>query len=190
MEKQKKSVGTTILVVLLLIATVASLIFATYVWAKYSSTQDASASATVAKWNVTASNTDLAFAKEFKHVITPNKLAPGTNGSFSAKLDVTGTEVDVAYTVTIENIENQPTNLVLKDSKGNKLTKGSTITGTITTGSTTKTAEEVITWEWPYETGTSEEDKKANDVKDTTDGTNAKTMTITYKIDAVQVQPE
>lgn len=190
MEKQKKSVGTTILVVLLLIATVASLVFATYIWAKYSSTKEATASATVAKWNVTATNTDLAFAKEFTHVVTPNKLAPGTNGSFSAKLDVTGTEVDVAYTVTIVSIENKPKNLVLKDSKGNALTVGSTIEGKITTGTTTKTAEEVITWEWPYETGTSEEDKKANDAKDTTDGNNAKTMTIKYRIDAVQVQPE
>ena len=190
MEKQKKSVGTTILVVLLLIATVASLIFATYVWAKYSSSQDASASATVAKWNVTASNTDLTFAKEFTHVVTPNKLAPGTNGSFSAKLDVTGTEVDVKYTVTIVSIENKPENLVLKDSKGKALTVGSTIEGTIATSDETKTAEEVVTWEWPYETGTSEEDKKANDEKDTTDGKNAKTMTITYRIDAVQVQPE
>lgn len=190
MEKQKKSVGTTILVVLLLIATVASLVFATYIWAKYSSSENGEATAAVAKWNVTATPGELTFSKTFTHVVTPNKLAPGTNGSFSAKLDVTGTEVDVAYTITIDKIENKPTNLVLKDSKGTTLTEGSTVTGTITTDSDTKTVNEVFTWEWPYETGTSDEEKKANDVKDTTDGKNAETMTITYRIDAVQVKPE
>ena len=37
MEKQKKSVGTIALVVLLLIVTIASLVLATYAWSTYTS---------------------------------------------------------------------------------------------------------------------------------------------------------
>lgn len=184
MEKQNNTMGKTVLIVLLLVVTIVSLVLATYAWAKYTSSfENKTATAQVAKWNVSADSADLTFSKTFTHVIDPNKLAPGTDGTFSASLDVTGTEVDVAYTVKIKSIENKPTNLILTDDEGNTLTVGSEITGTLPVGSTTAT--EVITWNWPYET-----DGGAGDATDTTEGQAAKTMTITYDITAVQVQPE
>lgn len=186
MEKNTK--GKTALIVLLLIVTIASLVLATYAWAKYTSSFNGTATAQVAKWNVTANTAELTFSKQFTHVVTPNKLAPGTNGQFSASLDVTGTEVDVAYTITIDKIENKPTNLIIEDADGNELAEGDTITGTLAVGSTT--VDEVITWDWPYETGTSDDEIAANDAIDTQDGVAAKTMTITYTITAVQVKPE
>ena len=55
MEKQKKSVGTTLLVILLLIVTIAALVLATYAWAKYTEkVAENTASVQVAKWNVNA----------------------------------------------------------------------------------------------------------------------------------------
>ena len=182
MEKQNNTTGKTVLIVLLLIVTIVSLVLATYAWAKYTSSfEDKTATAQVAKWKVSANTADLTFSKTIEHVVAPNKLAPGTNGTFSATLDVTGTEVDVDYTVTIKSIENKPTNLKLTDDEGNTLTVGSTITGTLPVGSTTAT--EVITWDWPYET-------PDGDATDTTDGVAANTMKITYDITAVQVKPE
>lgn len=188
--ENKKSTGKTALIVLLLIVTIVSLVLATYAWAKYTTTDNGTATAQVAKWNVTANTADLTFSKKFTHVVDPNKLAPGTDGTFSASLDVTGTEVDVAYTITIDKIENKPTNLILKDDQNNVLAVNSTITGTILCTATDQTAQEVITWQWPYETGNTNEEKAANDVIDTTDGEAAKTMTIEYTITAVQVKPE
>lgn len=188
MEKQNKSTGKTALIVLLLLVTIVSLVLATYAWAKYTTTEEGTATAQVAKWNVTADTAELTFSKTFTHVVDPNKLAPGTNGQFSASLDVTGTEVDVAYTITIDSIENKPTNLIIKDAKQNVLAEGSKITGELPVGSTS--VSEVMTWDWPYETGTSADDIAANDAIDTADGEAAKTMTITYTITAVQVQPE
>lgn len=187
MEKQTNSVGKTALIVILMIAVIALSVFATYAWAKYTTTANGTATAQVAKWNVSATGGDLTFTKTFTHVVE-ERLAPGTNGSFSASLDVTGTEVDVEYTITIDDITNKPTNLVITDAQGNVLTKGSTITGTLPVGSTT--ASQVISWDWPYETGTTPEEKAANDIIDTTDGQNAKTMTITYTVTAVQVEPQ
>lgn len=190
--ENKKSTGKTALIVLLLIVTIASLVLATYAWAKYTTTENGTATAQVAKWNVTANTAALTFEKEFTHVVK-DQMAPGTNGSFSASLDVTGTEVDVDYTITITEITNKPTNLILKDSDGNELAVNSTITGTITTADTTKTAQEVITWEWPYETAgnvTVNGVEMTGDEADTADGIAEADMTIKYTITAVQVQPQ
>ena len=187
MENQNKNMGKTILIAFLLIVVIALAVFATYAWAKYTTTANGTATAEVAQWNVNATPGELTFSKQFTHVVA-NKLAPGTNGSFTASLDVTGTEVDVDYEITIDEITNKPTNLIITDAEGNTLTKGSKITGTLPVGSTT--ASQVISWNWPYETGNTAEEKKANDAIDTTDGINAETMTIKYTITAVQVKPE
>lgn len=186
MENNKKSVGKTVLIVALLIVTIAALVLATYAWAKYTSTTDGTATAQVAKWNVNATTGNLTFSKTFTHVIDPNKLAPGTNGSIEAGLDVTGTEVDVKYTVTLVSVENKPTNLKFYSDADHKTevsaTNGTVATGTIATTDTTKTATKYLYWDWAYESG--------DDETDTTEGQAAKTMTVTYKIDAVQVKPE
>lgn len=187
MEKQSNNIGKTVLITFLVIVVIALSVFATYAWAKYTSATNGTATAEVAKWNVSATPGTLKFSKTFTHVVE-NNLAPGTNGSFTAALNVTGTEVDVAYEITIDEITNKPTNLIITDDDGNVLKKGSKITGTLPVGSTT--VNEVITWNWPYETGTTDEQKAANDLIDTTDGQSGKTMSIKYTITAVQVKPQ
>lgn len=193
-NKQTKSNGKTALIVFLLLVTIVAVILATYAWAKYTETFDGEATAQVAKWNVSASSDDLTFAKTFTHVVDPNKLAPGTNGSFTANLDVTGTEVDVKYTIKVVSIENKPQNLIIKNSAGTTLTAAGDVIkeGTIAVGDTTKTVAEEMTWEWPYHTGAVNETTgiAPGDAQDTADGKAAKEMKITYEIVAVQVQPE
>ena len=202
MEKQKKSVGTIALVVLLLLVTIASLIVATFAWARYTTTlPNGSASVEVAKWNVKAAENGATFSKEYTHVVT-DKMAPGTSGSMTAGIDVTGTEVDVEYKVIIMSVTNKPTNLKFYSDAEfkNEVTLPATIpaTGTqvgdthlIKIGDASKTGTATIYWKWDYQTGTPDANGVAEgDAADTTDGQNAKPMTVTYRIDAWQVQPE
>lgn len=192
-QKQKKSVGLVVLLILLLLVTIASLLLATFAWARYSSLEEGTATAQVAKWDVSSTEGELKFAKEFTHIVSPNKLAPGTNGSFLAALDVGDTEVDVEYKITIVSIENKPTNLIIKNSQGTILAEDSVVaTDVIAVTDTTKTVSENITWEWPYQTGTvdSTTGVATGDSVDTTDGENSEAMVIKYKIEAWQVKPE
>lgn len=182
MEKQNKSMGATLLVVLLLIVTIVSLVLATYAWAKYTTTVDGNATAVVAKWNVTGNSTDLTWTKEFTHVVA-DRLAPGTNGTIPVSLEINDTEVDVQYTITLVSATNKPTNLKFytDSTKTTEITVGGTAyTGTIAVGG--DAVSEGIYWDWPYESG--------NDAIDTTEGQAAATMEVVLKIDAVQVKPE
>lgn len=191
MEKQKKSKNTTALVILLLLVTLASVILATYAWAKYTSSIEGTATtAVVAKWDVNGSSSDLTWSKEFTHVV-PEKLAPGTNGTIPVTFGIGDTEVDVNYTITLVSAENKPTNLKFytDSNKTKEITIGEeAYTGTITVGGEDFTGG--IYWDWPYETGTTDEEKANADKTDTTEGEAAGTMTVKVKIDAVQVQPK
>ena len=210
MEKQKKSVGTIALVILLLIVTIVSLVLATYAWAKYTTTlPQTSTNAVVAKWNVAGNSTNLTWSQTFSHVVE-SRLAPGTHGTIPVNFEVTGTEVDVDYTITLVSSNGKPTNLKFytDSSKTTPIaaTNGVAYSGRITTGgdvtmnssnvtsNTTLVTGKKITpsiyWEWPYETGTTNEEKANNDITDTNEGIDAGTMTVVIKIDAVQVQPE
>ena len=103
-QKQKKSVGTIALVVLLLIVTIASLVLATYAWAKYSSKSDNNpATAQVAKWNVTFDSGSNQFSGTRSHIVTGN-IAPGTKGSFDIEILPNDTEVCIAYQIAIDGV--------------------------------------------------------------------------------------
>lgn len=102
-QKQKKSVGTIALVVLLLIVTIASLILATYAWAKYTSKTSDNATAEVAKWDVTFDQNNSQMFKKFEHV-TQDRIAPGTNGSFAIEVKPNDTEVCFNYAINIDSL--------------------------------------------------------------------------------------
>lgn len=173
-QKQKKSVGTIALVVLLLIVTVASLIAATYAWAKYTEkVGEGTATAPVAKWNVTATVDGTAqYTKTFTHVV-PTKMAPGTSGIIPVNVALNDTDVCVKYEIFIDSVTNKPTNAKfykatkVVDGQNVSYTKGAEITtvdgsAAAITGyleltndnarNTSETGEEYIMWDWPYET--------------------------------------
>ena len=107
MENNKKSAGTIALVVLLLIVTIASLILATYAWAKYTTTESGSASANVAKWNVTLDEADKSITHTATHTVT-GKIAPGTSGSFDIIINPGDTEVCFDYSILLSNATFNP----------------------------------------------------------------------------------
>lgn len=208
--ENKKSIGTTVLIVLLLIVTVASLILATYAWAKYTSNTDATATAQVAKWNVTVSADTSKFQQTYSHVLA-DRIAPGTSGQLDATVNIgTDTEVDVDYKIFIEDVKVEyvdsetegtatiPQNMIFKDANGEEIEHANLKAGTeiasgrvlAGTGKTDKTT--ALTWEWPYVTGTKVEgssDIYTGDEQDTKDGEKPVKITITYKVDAWQVEP-
>ena len=182
MENKKKNTGAIALVVLLLIVTIASLVLATYAWAKYTTTTSGETTAVVAKWNVSGSSSDLTWSKTFTHVVA-ERLAPGTNGTIPVEFGINDTEVDVDYVITLVSATNKPTNLKFytDSTKTKEITVGETAySGQIAHGGEKFTG--AIYWDWPYESG--------DDATDTTEGTAAKTMTVSIKIDATQVKPE
>lgn len=101
MEKQKKSVGTIALVVLLLIVTVAALVLATYAWAKYTTTApQQTATANVAKWNVSFDYGGT-FTQNYTHVST-GTIAPGTSGEITIQPVPGSTETCFDYTIHMD----------------------------------------------------------------------------------------
>lgn len=209
-NKQKRSTGTTVLIVFLLLVTIVAVILATYAWSKYTESIDGEATAQVAQWNVEVSADDTQFTKTFTHVVD-KKMAPGTDGSIIATLDIGPVDVDVDYTISLENVEATegviPTNLVIRADNGDVIYKnkakvvdenGSCIiaSDTVEHTTTTQTIQKNMTWEWLYETpGEGETDEEIaaateeNNRQDTEDGKNPGTIKITYRIEAVQVQP-
>ncbi len=217
MEKQKKSVGTIALVILLLIVTVASLILATYAWAKYTSAGTGTATANVAKWNVTLDSANKNFAGTYSHVVSEN-IAPGTSGSFTITINPNDTEVCIAYQITLNNAtyttaQGAQTDTIkhlkffsdaahTKEIKVDGTTVNSDLTGTIdltTTNHNTApaaTATETIYWIWPYDYDEAsaisaytdlEADAEAYDAEDTKVGQGITAMNVTYEIRAWQV---
>lgn len=206
MEKQNKSIGKTVLVVLLLIVTIVSLILATYAWAKYTSTENGSATATVAKWDVSLTADDTEFVKEYTHVVK-DLIAPGTSGKIDVTVAAGNTEVDFDYEIALLTATPKPkhlkfysdeectTELVIGDStdgviKGNVKVvadDGTKLSTPVVTGTST------IYWKWVYSyadyTGADKEaTEEAYDQQDVTDSTLGD-MAVTFKMTATQVKP-
>ena len=114
MENNKKSAGTIALVVLLLIVTIASLILATYAWAKYTTTESGNATANVAKWNVNFTENNTTFTGSYNHV-ADTKIAPGTDGSFEIQVNANSTETCFNYVLTVTDVQLVDGNTVLND---------------------------------------------------------------------------
>lgn len=178
--ENKKSTGKTALIVLLLIVTIASLVLATYAWAKYTTTESGNATAQVAKWNVSFTSEDETFVGTYSHVVD-TKIAPGTTGTFDVTVNPGNTEVCFDYTMKIDSVQFlDGQDNVLEDNtvlangitlaqlrshirftneKDVDVTEGAVTTGTFDltdhegtpAGPAAKTdGTETFTWTWPY----------------------------------------
>lgn len=154
---EKKSMKKTVVIILLLILTIAAIIFATYAWAKYSSTVVGTSTAQVAKWEVELTSNDTSFVGSYEHVME-ERIAPGTSGSFQVTINPKGTEVDLDYSIAINGVENKPTNLTFYSDE-NKTSVidlngevNANLKGRLTRGQSATTL--TIYWDWPFETAT------------------------------------
>ena len=196
-EKQKSTTKQTatktrnkpiiILIALLLITAIA---FSMYAYAKYKTTLTGNGTAQVAKWSFkvngqtqTIPDIDLATTMKKVNNVAENKLAPGTEGSFDLNLDATGSEVAIDYNIKLVVTE-KPTNL--RFYTDSSYTKEIASTDGVMNVSGVMSLEEIKTiqtktiyWKWPYQTGDTDDVKKANDKIDTADSKKSVTMTIT-----------
>ena len=177
-QKNKKSTGTIVLVILLLIVTVASLVLATYAWARYTTVEVGSSTAPVAKWDVAFTEDQDTFVKTFTYV-APGKLAPGTDGQIDMTITSSETEVAYDYEILLKNIANKPTNLHFysDSSYANEITLNATNTATaddnhlladtvsVSGGVAATTVQPHIYWRWVYQTNTAPDWTKVTSYK-------------------------
>ncbi|MBE5805436.1 MAG: hypothetical protein E7313_01760 [Clostridiales bacterium] len=164
MEK-KKSIGSNILIIVLIFLAIASVCGGLFAWAKYQSTIQGTATGETAKWSFKVSDGDTSTQDiDFPMTRTDNntsvaegKIAPGTYGELEIVIDATGTETALTYVIegTTENLptnlkfyadENRTLDLTVLDNKFSK--------GGYMKLNEVGTRAETIYWEWPFETTT------------------------------------
>lgn len=176
-----------------------SMMFSTL--AKYTTEVTVAGSAEVAKWAIkftdgTTAFTDSSTVKltdtSLNSKVTNGKIAPGTDGQFTVKVEGNGSDVGYKYSISIENMTNMPANLKFY-TDDTFATEVPVIGGKIALATDVKvplanvaTAQgKTFYWKWAYE-GTT---LGANDVTDTADGVAAKTATFKLVINATQLDP-
>ena len=204
MSKKKKTMLVAAIVLGIAVLGLAAGVYAKYI-ASFTADGDI---ANVAKWAFEDENDDdgLLECKLDKNydtnTLSEGKIAPGTSGTCTFSITNKNSEVGVNYTITLSGVTNQPKNVKFyktKSDSGNNITytdelttANGSVTGTINAGVATAQTEEIY-WVWPYETGAVTDGVAQGDDDDTTDGKNAvtatKTMTATFAIKGVQVQP-
>lgn len=195
MKKSKKKV---ILLVLLLIVLIFMFLLGGGSYSKYLTQVEGKGVIEVAKWaflvnGETASITNINLANTYKEeTLTKNTIAPGTNGSFDIKIDATGSDVGINYDVIFENETNKPQNLKFTYD-GNTVSSikelETFLKGTIEANSTEKVKIMTIEWTWPYETGSSAEEKGLQDIEDTNDGKLLEQYKFDIIVTGTQVEP-
>lgn len=166
-----------------------------YTLARYATQEKGTGKAEVASWafqidkeGAQTKTVDLASTVN-KDTLTKEKIAPGTSGKFSIKLDAIGSDTGVDYTVAFTNEKNKPKNLEF--SYNNKTVKSlgeiGEIKGTLErNGARSKIIN--VTWSWPYQTGTTTEEQETNDKIDTQNGISP--LDYTFEIVAIGTQSQ
>ena len=124
--------------------------------------------------------------------LVDNKIAPGTAGSFNIIVDATDSDVGINYNITFTEEENKPENLkFFYDDKEYNSIKDleEDLYGTINTNDGNNARTLNIKWEWPYQTGTNEDEIAKNDLIDTKDAKTIQNYTFSVVVTGTQVEP-
>lgn len=180
--------------------------------AKYTSTVEATGTATVAKWNVTLKvNNSVSEKFNLADTITKDdtgvaaeKIAPGTTGSIPIAIDLADTEVatKVVVEISVDDINKIPTNFKmnvqgddvsvndLKFDNKDTFIEIYSVDLPADKASTFKKEDISIEWEWPFVTGTTEAEETKGNAADTADGKNATDAVYTIKVTATQLDQD
>lgn len=193
MPKKKKIIAVLAIVLAIFISFLGGKTFS-----KYVTEVNGVGKAEVASWNFKVNENEEEI-QTIKLVSTANnetllngKIAPGTNGSFIIKVDGTGSDVGINYTLKIENETQKPKNLIYTYN-GKQYTNISDIakdaSGIINANDENKIKQIQIDWAWNYETGSTQTEKEANDKQDTIDAKNITDYTFNIIVTGTQVIP-
>ena len=191
----KKMLLFFILLVLLIVTS----LYMAKTYARYYSEANGNAEAVIAKWSFLVNGeeetiTPITFEGTAKTTagLDDGVIAPGTSGEFEVKIDATGTQTGLQYNIKFDEFNGKlPTNLLIKvDGETVNIADGATYEGFIYADNPNKTVTKTITWEWPYRTGTTEEEKLQNDATDTREGKQTNLASkFKIKVSGTQVEP-
>lgn len=170
-----------------------------YGFAKYRESSDGNIQKEIAKWSFKVNDSESG-AQTFNLIntinqndsVAANMVAPGTSGYFDLKLDGRGSETAINYVINA-NFENKPENLnfYIDESHSTKLLDDNgviIINGFIPVSEINDIKYVRIYWDWPLETGNTEEEIFENNLKDSK--VMGKDMIVDVKVSGIQVQPE
>lgn len=200
MEKQKKNSKLTIITLVTLTALfLAIAAIAGYGYAKYVSNFGGNMQAQVAKWSFKVNGSE-GNAKTFNLINTINKndsvtegtVAPGTSGYFDLELDGSGTETAINYVINT-SLQNKPANMhfYLDENYTVELAveNNEIVINDFIPLAEVDTVKKVrIYWNWPLETGNTEEEIYKNDLIDSE--SIGKEMIADITVTGIQVLPE
>lgn len=188
-------------IVLLIVLIVAVLLsfFVGHTYAKYMAKVTGQGTVDIAGWNFTVNEKeDKIQTISLKSTINNetlinNKVAPGTEGDFQIRIDATGTEVGVNYSIKFENETEKPKNLKFTYdgkiySSLDELQK--VLTGIINANDENKSKVLTIGWNWKYQTGITEAEIKANNIVDTQDAKKISDYTFDIVVSGIQLSPQ
>ena len=133
----------------LLVAVLLSTCAISGTFAKYTSTFNGSATATVAKWDVTVAEETQTFTVDFSNTakeiggasadaeVKAGVIAPGTQGSFTIEV-TNNSEVVVEYSVELGNTTTLPITFTVAQVQSQQIAMGQTATIT-------------VNWVWPFD---------------------------------------
>lgn len=187
-NKTKKIIGVAWAILLIVLVQAIGITYA-----KYITSENATGQAEVAKWafeivkdGEQMKTINLADTVDNNKLVN-GKIAPGTTGAISIGVDATGAEVDMEFSLEFTNEQNKPQNMTfIYMGKEYKSLSEIKMSGTITHNEKTRINEIVVVWEWKYETGTTEEEKLANNIRDTQDANTIEEYTFDIIVTATQ----
>ncbi len=194
LKKNKK----IILIVIAIFAIILSFIGG-HAYAKYMSRVTGQGTADVASWsfNVNESNEKLQTISLKSTInnstLLDKKIAPGTEGNFEIKLNATGSDVGIDYSIKFENQTQKPTNLkfTYEGKTYNTLEElQKVLIGKINADEENKIKVLTIGWNWKYETGNTEQEISASDLIDTQEGKQITNYTFDIVVSGTQVMPK
>ena len=185
MSKKKKIIAVTAILLAIFVSFLGGKTFS-----KYVTEVNGVGNAEIASWNFKVNENEeeiqtIKLASTINNeTLVNNKIAPGTNGSFTIKVDGTGSDVGINYTVNVQNETQKPQNLIYtyNGKTYNNISEiAKDASGIINANDENKVKEIKIDWSWNYETGSTEKEKIENKKQDTID---AKTIT-DYSFDII-----
>lgn len=194
MKKKTKIVLLIIAIVVILVSFIGG-----QAYAKYMSRVTGNGVAEIACWNFKVNENEekmqtISLDSTINNITLANgKVAPGTSGEFQIKIDATGSDVEILYTVNFANETKKPTNLkfIYKDKRYNSLSElRNEILGTIYAIGDNRQKIITIGWDWPYETGTTDEEKEKNNIIDTKEAKEISNYTFDIIVEGKQYMPQ
>lgn len=191
LEKNKKALIISIIVIISVIS-----FFIGTLFNKYNASIKGEGMAEIAVWSFKVNaqkeqiqSIDLASTID-NETILDSKIAPGTSGSFDIIIDATDTQVGIKYNINSIEETNKPHNLkfIYEEKEYNSLSElQEKLCGTICPNDISKVITLKILWKWDYETGSTEEEIKANNLLDTEDAQNIQNYKFTICVSGEQI---